>query len=452
MSNTADAASSRFPLVNAILCCVALVLTVVIGYVARQSRPDSTIEIHRGGSSFPASKLAFAKSTLGEKPVDQPKITNLQIVDFDSDGLNDVIACDAQRQQVIWYQQTSEGEWNPQPLGDALLAAPAHATVVDLDQDGDNDVLVSILGDVWPTDERVGAVVWLEQLDNMVFQRHALLDDLWRVTDIQAADFDSDGDLDLTVAVFGFMHGEVLWLENDGKQTFRDRRLMALPGAIHVPVADYDLDGDLDFATVLTQDEEEIWAFENKSVESGDESSPSRAELVPRMISFSHNFDLGGAGLVANDLDDDGDMDLILPAGDNLDLLQHYPQPYHGCILLENLGGWKFKRRRIATFGGAYAAAVGDLDADGDKDVVLVSVFNDWMDSKSASIVWLENDGSQNFTTWEIDKSPSHLVTVACGDINGDGADDIVAGSLHLMEPFNRLGRITMWLSGKGKP
>ena len=332
------------------------------------------------------------------------------------------------------------------------MAAPAHATVVDLDQDGDNDVLVSILGDVWPTDERVGAVVWLEQLDNMVFQRHALLDDLWRVTDIQAADFDSDGDLDLTVAVFGFMHGEVLWLENDGKQTFRDRRLMALPGAIHVPVADYDLDGDLDFATVLTQDEEEIWAFENKSVESGDESSPSRAELVPRMISFSHNFDLGGAGLVANDLDDDGDMDLILPAGDNLDLLQHYPQPYHGCILLENLGGWKFKRRRIATFGGAYAAAVGDLDADGDKDVVLVSVFNDWMDSKSASIVWLENDGSQNFTTWEIDKSPSHLVTVACGDINGDGADDIVAGSLHLMEPFNRLGRITMWLSGKGKP
>jgi hypothetical protein len=40
---------------------------------------------------------------------------------------------------------------------------------------------------------------------------------------------------------------------------------------------------------------------------------------------------------------------------------------------------------------------------------------------------------------------------VACGDLDGDGRADIVAGSLHLLEPFDRLGRVSLWLSGRGK-
>jgi hypothetical protein len=41
---------------------------------------------------------------------------------------------------------------------------------------------------------------------------------------------------------------------------------------------------------------------------------------------------------------------------------------------------------------------------------------------------------------------------VAVGDLNGDGGADIVAGGLHILEPFDRLGRMTMWLSRKGTP
>ena len=74
-------------------------------------------------------------------------------------------------------------------------------------------------------------------------------------------------------------------------------------------------------------------------------------------------------------------------------------------------------------------------------------MFNEWDVPGSASIVWLENDGQQRFQTWQIDNKPSHLVTVACGDLNVDGCNDIVAGGLHLPRPFDRLGRITSWTS-----
>ncbi|HBL46345.1 MAG TPA: VCBS repeat-containing protein, partial [Planctomycetaceae bacterium] len=75
------------------------------------------------------------------------------------------------------------------------------------------------------------------------------------------------------------------------------------------------------------------------------------------------------------------------------------------------------------------------------------SMTNDWYDPKMASVVWLENDGKQNFKTWQIDSDPIHLVTVAAGDLDGDGRDDLVAGGLNLRKPFQRIGRITAWLN-----
>lgn len=387
---------------------------------------------------YAASPIPFRAMAIAEAMTEAPRITNVQIVDFDDDGRADVLACDAQTNAVIWYRQLDAARWEPIVLADDLVA-PAHATVVDIDGDGDRDVLVAVLGNIAPDDESVGRVVLLEN-NSGTFRRRVILDDVQRVADVQPADFDGDGDLDLAVAVFGYARGSILWLENLGDGVFRDHELLAAPGAIHVPVADYDQDGDPDFAAVVSQEEEEVWAFENLG----------EGRFRPRQLFFTPNFDIGSAGLVKADLDGDGDIDLVLPVGDDLEDQFAAPQPYHGCLWLENLGGWEFTAHRVAQFGGTYAADCADLDGDGDQDIVLISMLNATSEAGEATVVWLENDGRQQFRPWTVAAVPTQLVTVACGDLDGDSRPDIVAGRLNLMRPHTPAGRITAWLSGSG--
>lgn len=421
---------------------VLLLLAVAIPLATLFSKPlvrslKSSPKLHSGGSSFPESRIPFERRRIGPEAAHNAQITNVQIVDFDRDGLPDVIVCDALKSQVIWHRQFPKGKWQEHVLANDLLV-PAHATVADLDQDGDLDVVVAILGDLFGTDRYSGRVVWLEQTRDG-FVSHVLLDDVQRVADVQVGDLDGDKDLDIAVAVFGYSIGQILWLENRGEGEFRDHLLMNAPGIIHVPLADYDGDGDLDIAAVVSQEEEEIWAFENQG----------GGKFLFHRLYVTDNFDIGSAGLVQDDLDGDGDPDLIWPIGDNLEYEYSYPQPYHGCIWFENKGGWKFVPHRIAHFGGTYAAAAGDIDGDGDRDVVLVSMVNEWQKPGNASIVWLENDGNQNFQVWRIARRPTHLTTVACGDLNGDGRDDIVAGVMKkMLKHVDRDGRVVSWMSG----
>jgi hypothetical protein len=51
------------------------------------------------------------------------------------------------------------------------------------------------------------------------------------------------------------------------------------------------------------------------------------------------------------------------------------------------------------------------------------------------------------FTMHGIGTAPTHLQTVAIGDLNGTGGPDAATGGMHISRPYDRIGRITAWLS-----
>ncbi len=395
------------------------------------------------GSTFDVSPRAFRRSRIDEPSPGPPRIANVAVHDLDKDGRADVLVCDARRGVVAIHRRDATGTWTTRQIATAL-PVPVHATPVDLDADGDIDFVVACLGNAYPDDGRIGQIVWLENTrsadgndPSASFRQHVLLRDIRRVADVQAGDLDQDGDIDLVVAEFGYARGRILWLENSGDQRFHPHPIHHATGTIHVPLADYDGDGDLDIAAIISQNDEELWIFDNDG----------RAGFTARRIWTTVNFDIGSAGLIRADLDSDGDPDLLLSVGDNLEFAYTYPQPYHGCLWFENRGDGTFTEHRLIAFGGCHAAAVADIDGDGDRDVALVSMFNEWYQDETASVIWLENDGQQRFVPWQVDTGPTHLATVACGDLDGDGLADIVAGGWHVIPPYHRTGGVTAWMT-----
>ena len=137
----------------------------------------------------------------------------------------------------------------------AKVAVPAHSQTVDIDADGDLDILVADLGQLPPLDARVGKLLLLRQTAPRSFTREILLEGLGRVSDARAVDLDADGDLDIAVAVFGGGDvGELFWLENAGARAgYRKHPLLELPGTVTVEPADLDADGRIDLVALVAQ-------------------------------------------------------------------------------------------------------------------------------------------------------------------------------------------------------
>jgi hypothetical protein len=363
----------------------------------------------------------------------RPQISNAQIVDLDDDRLLDILVCDASGNRVLWIRQTSNGVYTEHPIADIL--APAHVEPSDFDGDGDLDLLVASLGVLFPDNRRIGSVVVLENDGSERFTRHEVARGLPRVADVRAGDLDGDGDLDLAVAAFGYDQGETLWLENQGGWTFAPHELQRLSGAVNAIVVDINGDRHLDIVTLASQEWEEVWAFINDG----------KGQFAARIVWGSTNPDFGSSWITMVDLDKDGDPDILYSNGDAFDYAPANSRPWHGVQWLENRGALQFDLHRIADLSGASSPQAADVDADGDLDVVVGSAYNQWSDQTAQSLVWLENNGRQEFAMHDIANSPTHLITVAVGDLDGNGTADLVTGGMHISPPYDRLSRLTVW-------
>ena len=376
----------------------------------------------------------FTPEPIGAAFEGKPWISHLNVVDLDRDGRDDVLGCDDKLNGVVWLRQTEPGKFSESTVMGGL-PAPVHVEAVDIDGDGDLDLLVSCMGEVFPNNEKIGSIIILENDGQQHFTKHIVAEHIMRVTDIRAGDFDGDGKLDLAVAQFGYDQGQIQWMRNIGNWQFEGHVLLSLSGTINVGVADLNGDHTLDIVAVVSQQWEEIHLFENNG----------QGDFKGKILFGSTNEDYASSGISLCDLNRDGRPDILYTNGDGFAYADPGKRPWHGLQWLENLGGGAFRFHRLGDMPGAFSPVGVSLDGNGVMDIVCVSGFNDWTDPAAASVMVFKNDGQMNFTQQVLAHAPIQLIACATGALDGSGRPAFVTGGFYSYPPFDRMGRITLW-------
>ena len=247
------------------------------------------------------------------------------------------------------------------------------------------------------------------------------------------ADFNGDGRLDVVVAHARyesesaiFAH-TTLWT-NQTNGRFSPQRI-----AYHSSAAAGDLDGD-GGSDLLLIDQTLLRIFENLGALQESETGPFRSRF-----SINPPGDHGTAGTVyLGDLDGDGDLDgfvagccsMAFEEGSTLKLyipshawgwrnsLNESPQPKFNTFSLKDLGDLRMR-----------AAALGDLDGDGDLDVFAAVLAPRLGGESGHPDLVLLNDGQGNFTDSGQRLGNRSSTAVALGDLDGDGDLDALVGT-----------------------
>ena len=387
--------------------------------------------------------VEFTAQTLAADPNPNrsPAVSCLRWTRLDADAAPVLLACDMRQGTVVAIDPANRAT-------DARILArlhhPCHLEPCDVNGDDVIDLVVADLGGLYGVDDHDRGRIVLLQRDKETgaFREVVLASGLGRVCDVRPADVDADGDVDLIVADFGaYRPGGIVLLRNvsvDSNQIhFEPEKIDPRPGTVHVPVCDLNHDGRPDFLALVSQDHECVDAFINQ----GD----GQFRLQTLWWGPDPAFGLSGMELI--DMDSDGDTDILFTNGDSFD--DGYVKPCHGVHWLENQGGLEFVHHRLSDLPGAYRALAGDIDLDGDIDVV-ASV---WIEPKIRlvntavkrwdSLVCLEQTSPGKFVQHTLETDFPWCPAIEMAEFDGDGDLDLAVGS-HARKPTLRLPH---WLS-----
>ncbi|MEZ4934360.1 MAG: VCBS repeat-containing protein [Saprospiraceae bacterium] len=136
---------------------------------------------------------------------------------------------------------------------------------------------------------------------------------------------------------------------------------------------------------------------------------------------------------------------MIYTNGDNADF-PPINKPYHGIRIFENDGKNNFKEIFFYPLHGAYNAIPADFDKDGDLDIAAISFFPDFKNTPEEGFIYLENKGK-----WKMEASTfngvekGRWIVMDAGDLDEDGDLDLILGSL-AFEVIPKMGLVDKWV------
>lgn len=325
--------------------------------------------------------------------------------DLDGDGALDVLLGD---QGVRLLRGDGRGGFVDVSLR-PLLPIRGAPELGDLDRDGDLDAVLV---------DRLAFHILINPGDGLLQPTMSLFYPGMgfdaRATAGALADFDGNGALDLLVVTRGFEASAIVERDflyfGDGRGGFSPTPV-AMPGpgtrSFHVVAGDIDGDGDIDAITDQT-----IYVngggavFTLASIPNAEFNGQTRPRLA--------------------DLDRDGDLDLVCGNGCDWIFCQNRYSAYDSVLWNDGAGNFAGSQRLPGGLAQTMATAVGDIDEDGDLDVVFGNVY---LNTPADHLV--VNDGNRAFrlgaTGLEFPEDSGDTRAVFLADIDFDGDLDLVA-------------------------
>ena len=307
-----------------------------------QLQKDTNYYVLVVGFMNPSEEARGAMYRIGPKKTDTLAVSlhrpvNAKIVDLDNDGTDEVLICEFGNLtgQLSLLQPLKEKK----PL--LQLPGSIKVEITDLNGDGRKDIVVL-------ASQGIEGIYALYQEGDLNFRLETLIElgpeygSSW----FQLVDYNADNHQDIVLvngdnADFSIFpkgyHGLRLYL-NDGKNRFEQKWFYPIYGATRVLAEDFDLDGDLDFAVLAffpdfrNSPEEGFVYLENQSGSSFDfKSFTFPAVAYNRWLVMEKG-----------DYDQDGDLDILLGANslsidrENFHLTRTGQPDQHKLLLLEN--------------------------------------------------------------------------------------------------------------------
>lgn len=295
-------------------------------------------------------------------------------------------------------------------------------------------LFILVMGSFSPTDAPSGFLVRLPK--DKTQSPQILIQELQRPVHFEMEDVNGDGIEDFLICEFGKWTGGLsLWL-SDGN-TFAERQIDPQSGATKAYFEDVNRDGQKDIVALFAQGQERISVYLAK------EGGYERKDLLRFQPSWGSSF------MRLVDWDADGDLDILYTAGDNADYAPIL-KPYHGIYRYENDGNWNFSLLDFRPLYGAYNAIMADFDQDGADELAAISFFPNFRAEQSRGFVYYDDLGPEEQQSVIPSFALGRWITMDAGDIDVDGDIDLILGSL-TMEVPDRPPLIQEWVE-KGIP
>jgi hypothetical protein len=328
-------------------------------------------------------------------------------VDFDGD-LDLAVGNSSQRSEV--YLNDGAGTFPPgDPFGSSITGAVA---VGDLNGDGRLDVIAA--------ENNIGVKIYLGSGEGRLDTQHPLLVSKDNPVSLAAADVNDDRKLDV---IIGYSNGPAAVYLNDGKANFPDKPSSHFGDNNVRALATGDMDGNgsLDIVagpppngglnTVYLNDGQGNFGWQ------GGERKVSNTGHHTR-------------SLAVGDLNGDGALDIV--AGNVGGYFQGEPNYVYLNDRTGHFDGGDSEHQLAGDAGNTTSVALGDVNGDGYLDIV---AGNKGYQS-TQDFVYL-NDGSGAFPLSRRLGSGQGTTALALADMNGDGALDIIAAHPSERDPIS---------------